>query len=179
MRYCGSATLNCALFCVVELGDVLIGDGNFGDDFAIQEFRDRKLAAQIGFQIGDRNVALFELALKFFFGVGALQLGEFVFDFTVAGLEIQFLRALEQDFVVDEFIEHIELERERFFLRRRLALGIYARSIIFVDIFALDFLAVDDGPYVRPMFDVVFAAGGRQQQRARERQQNADAADCR
>ena len=148
---------------VVEVGDVLIGDADFGDDFAIQKFCDRKLAAQIGFQIGDRDVAIFELALKFFFGVRALQLGEFVFDFTVAGFEIQFLRALEKNFVVDELVENVELERERFFLRRRLAFGIHARSIILVHILALDFLAVDGGPHVGPVLDVVFAAGGRQQ----------------
>ena len=162
---------------VVELGDVLIGDGDFGDDFTIQEFRDRKLAAQIGFQIADRNVAIFELALKFFFGVRALQLGEFIFDFAVARFEIQFFRALEKNFVVDELIENIELERERFFLRRLLAFGVHARSIIFVDVGALDFLAVDDRPHVGPMLDVMLAAGGNEQQRARERQQNRDAAE--
>ncbi len=152
---------------------------DLGDDFAIEKFRDRELAAQIGFQIADGNVAIFELALKFFFGVRALELGEFVFDFTVAGFEIQFFRALEKDFVVDELVENVELERERFFLRRLLAFGIHARTVILVHIVALDFLAVDDGPHVGPMLDVVLAAGRGEQQRAGERQQNADAAKCR
>jgi len=34
-----------------------------------------------------------------------------------------FFCALEKNFVVDEFIENIQLERERFFLRRLLAFG--------------------------------------------------------
>jgi hypothetical protein len=148
---------------VVEVGDVLIGDADFGDDFAIQKFCDRKLAAQVGFQIGDRDVAIFELALKFFFGVWALQLGEFIFDFTVTGFEIQFFRTLEKDFVVDELIENVELERKSFFGRRWLAFGIHTRSIIFVHIIALDFLAIDGGPHVGPMLHVFFAADRRQQ----------------
>jgi len=63
------------------------------------------------------------------------------------------LCALEKDFVVDQLIDDVELEREGFFLRRFLALGTDARAVILIDFVPLDFLAVDDGPNVN--------AGGR------------------
>ena len=72
----------------VEIGNVLIADADFRDDFAVHQFRDGLLAAQIAFQIVHGDAAVFQLAMKFILGEGAFHFGEFVFDFAVARDEI-------------------------------------------------------------------------------------------
>ena len=58
-----------------------------------------------------------QLALEFFFGERALQLGELVFDFAVAGFQVELFGALEQNFVVDELLDDIEFQGKSIFLR--------------------------------------------------------------
>ena len=42
---------------VVEIGDVLIGDGNFRSDFAIQQFLNGKLPPQVALEVVDGHAA--------------------------------------------------------------------------------------------------------------------------
>ena len=93
----------------------------------------------------------------------------------VAGFEIEFLGAFEQNLVVDQLIQHIQLERKRLFLRRLLPLGIYPRAIVLVDFFALDFFPVHHRPHVRSMLRLPVAAGRDGEQHCRERQQGYSA----
>ena len=99
------------------------------------------------------------MPLEFFFGEGALQLGELVLDFTVTRFEVQFLGALEENFVVDELFEDIQLERERFFLRRFLGFRIDLRLVVFLDLIPLDLGTIHDRPDVRGVVFRGVAAG--------------------
>ena len=74
---------------IVEILHVLICDGDLGHDFAIDHFLDGKLLPDIVSQIVDGIAARLELALKFIFGVGALEFGEFVLDLAVGGLQAE------------------------------------------------------------------------------------------
>ena len=111
--------------------------------------------------------------MKFLFGVRALQLGEFIFDFAVAGFEIQLFRLFEKNLIVDELIQNIELLRERFLERRFLSFRVYAGAVVLVDLVPFDFLAVDDRPHVGRVLRFLVAAGGDNQRHRRERQPNA------
>ena len=62
-------------------------------------------------KVVDGIAARLQLALEFVLGVGALEFGEFVLDFAVGGLQTQFLRLLQQDLIVDQFVEDIQLQR--------------------------------------------------------------------
>ena len=76
---------------------------------------DGKLATDVAFQVVNGEPSIFQSSLKFFLGVGTLRFGELVFHLGVGGDEIHFLRALEQDFAVDEFVQNAEFEGKRFF----------------------------------------------------------------
>ncbi len=103
---------------------------------------------------------VFQPPLKFILSVRALQLGELVFDFAIARLEVQLLRLFEQNFVVDQLVEHVELLRQRFFQRRLLPLGVHARAIVFVDFIALDLFPVYHRPHVGRVPRLLVAARG-------------------
>ena len=158
MRYCGLGDVKLVAVGVVEVLNVLIGDGDFRDHFAVQQLLDGELAAQIAFQVVHGHAAVFQLSLKFFFGEATFQLGELVFHFAVAGFEVQLLGALQQDFVVDQLFDYIELARKNLFGRRFLRFGIDARAIVLVDFIALYFGAIHHGPHVRRMAFLLFAA---------------------
>ena len=102
--------------------------------------------------------ARLQLALEFFFGERALELGELVFDFAIAGFQVELLGALQKDLVVDELLDDIELQRERIFLSGLLAFGVYLRAIVLLDFVALDFRAIDDGPDIFRVMLGLFAA---------------------
>ena len=88
-----------------------------------------------------------ELALKFFLGVGALEFGELVLDFAVGGLQAQRFRFFEQDVIVDQLVQNIQLERQRFILGRLGRIGVQLRAVVFVDFRARDGRAVDNSPH--------------------------------
>src|SRR5579862_2906399 len=94
IRYCGS-DVELRLVGVIEVRDVLIGDGNFGNHFAVDQLLNGKLAPHGIFQVFHRNAPLFELPLELVLGIGALQLGEFVFHFAIAGFQVKLLGALQ------------------------------------------------------------------------------------
>jgi len=146
---------------IVEILYVLIGDGDLGHYFVIDDFLDGELLADVVPQIVHRVGARLELALKLLLGVGALEFGEFVLDFAVGGLQAERLGLLEQDVIVDQLIE--DVQRERFVLRGRGRVGIQLCVVILVDFRVRDRRAVHRRP------DVVvrrrrFLAAGRDRQ---------------
>ena len=143
----------------VVVGNFLIGDGDFGQHFAIQKFLNRQLAAHVLLPVVHDHALFPQLPPKLLFGIRAFSLGEFIFDFPVGGLQAQLLGAFEKDFVVDQLIENIELQRQGFLFRRFLSLGVDARAVILVHLVALDFPSVDCGPHVGSMLCLPHAAG--------------------
>ncbi len=109
----------------VKIQHVLVADGDFRRHFPVQQFLDGKLPPQVALQVVHAHSARFQLPLELFFGERVLQLGELVFHFAIAGFQIQLLGALQQDLVVDQLVGDVQLQRERFFLRRLLPLGIH------------------------------------------------------
>ena len=128
------------------------------------------LPAEVALEIVHRDAALPQLALEFIFGVRTLHFRKFVFDFAVAGDEVQLFCAFEKNFIVDEFIKNVQLKREGFFLRRLLALGAHARAVVLVHGFALDVRAVYRGPDIRRRLSWVAAARERQKKKRSEKQ---------
>ena len=132
---------------VVVVGDILVRDRDFRDDLAVDQLLDGEFFADLVLQVVHGEMLFVQLALELFRGVGALGFGELVLDFAVARLQAQFLGALQENLIVDQRVEDIQHERERFFLRRRGALRIDAQAVIFFDLGARNFRAVDDGPH--------------------------------
>src|SRR5256884_6129514 len=155
---------------VVKIRDVLVGDRNLRYHFTVQQFLDRKLPPQLELQILHRHGLILQPPLKFVFGVRALQLGELVFHFAVAGLEVQLFCLFEQNLVVDQLVEHVQLLRQRFFLRRLLPLWIYPRAIILIDFIPLDLFPAHHRPHVRGMPRFLVAAGGGGKHHCRQKQ---------
>ena len=91
-----------------------------------------------------------QLLLKFLFGIGAFRFGEFVFHFGVACNQVHLGCAFEQNFIVNQFIQNAQLERERLFLRGCGCIGVNARAEDFLDVLAENLLAVHHRPDVRP-----------------------------
>ena len=106
-----------------------------------------KLLPDVVSQIVDRVAARFELALKFFLGVRALEFGELVLDFAVGGLQAQRFGLLQQDVIVDQLIQNIQLERQRFVLGRLGGIGIQLRAVVLVHLGARDVRAVHHSPH--------------------------------
>jgi len=131
----------------VEIGNVLIADADFPRRLRGSSFCDGLLAAQIAFQIVHGDAAIFQLAVKFIFGVGAFHSVNLSSIHRRSRPGLIFSRARE-NFVVDQLIENIQLERERFFLRRLLAFGTDARAVILIDFVRADVRAVHGGPNV-------------------------------
>ena len=136
---------------------------------------DGKLSAQILFQVIHRHALVPQPPLELVFGVRALEPGEFVLHFAVAGLQAQLFGAFEQNFIDDQLIENIQFQRKSFFLGRFLAFGIHAGAVIFVNIVALDFLAVNDGPNVGRMLRLLHATGHARERQGRQRQHSCAA----
>ncbi len=86
--------------------------------------------------------------------MGALEFGELIFHFAVGGLDAEFLGALDQDVVIDQFVDDIQHQGQRLFLRLRrrglLRLSLVPETIVVIllGFGAVDFLAVDHRPNV-------------------------------
>ena len=116
------------------------------------------------------------MPLELFFGEGALQFGELVLDFAVTRFEVQFLGALKENFVVDKLLDDVQLQRQRFFLRRFLGFRIDLRLVVFLDLIALDLGAIHDRPNVRGVVFRGVATGEDTEKHARQGQQRTSAA---
>ena len=97
----------------VEVGDVLIRDRNLRDDLTVQQLFDGKLPPDVALQVVNGQPRFLQLALKLFFGVGAFRGREFVFHLGVAGDEVHFAGALQQNFTIDQLVEDAQLQGER------------------------------------------------------------------
>ena len=151
-----------------EIAHVLIGDGDLGHHFAVDELLNGNLPAQRLFLVGDADAAILELLLELLFGEGAFQLGELVFHFAFAGFETQFLGALGKNFIVDQLIHDVEAEQQSFFGGWVLPLLAGHAAIIFFHFVAADFTAIDSGPHIRGR-RLLLAAAGHESEREEKR----------
>ncbi len=130
MRYCGSAHVELRAVLVVKILNILIVDGDLGHHFVIDDLLNGKLLADVVLQIVHRVAAHLELALKFFLGVGALEFGELVLDLAIGGLQGPVVFALfQQNVIVDQLIQHIQPQRQRFVLRGLRRIGVQLRLV--------------------------------------------------
>ncbi len=144
---------------VVKIGDVLIGNRDFCDDFTIQKLLDRELPPDVILQIICANAPILQLPLKFVFSVGSFEFGEFVLDLAVCGFHAKLPGTLDQNVIINELVQDVQRQRKRFFLRWCRRLRIQSALVIFFRFYAMYLLAVDDRPYVGPGWRVVLATG--------------------
>ena len=129
--------------------DVLIGDVDQAADFFVEQFFDRKLAADLALEVIDGHLAGGQLLLKVFLGIGRLHLVDLGVDVGVGGEETELLGLLEHDFVVDEDAQEFQ------FLHRQLVVADAfvgtgeLKSKLFVEVGVGDGLVVNRCGHVR------------------------------
>src|SRR5262249_28123668 len=103
--------------------------------------------------------------------------GELVFHLAVAGFHVQLFGPLEQNLVVDQLVDHVELQGKGFLLRGLLPLRADARPVVLFHLVAPDLLAVHRRPHVGRRRGAALAArAARQRERRRNRERGREAA---